>query len=341
MEILAEVAAFAGKALLITGALIALLVVIANLVVRLRPPKEHIEVENLNERFQSFSSAIREATASTKDLKAERKSREKQDKVARKEGRSRPKIFVLNFDGDIRASQVDLLREEITAVLGAAQSGDEVVVRLESTGGMVHSYGLAAAQLLRVRDRGLELTVCVDKVAASGGYMMACTANRVLAAPFAIIGSIGVIAQVPNLHRVLKKHDIDYEEITAGEFKRTISLLGEITNKGRQKFVEQIEDTHRLFKEFVSQHRPKLNLEEVATGEYWFGRRAIELGLVDRLVSSDDYLFDRRDKAEILEVRIHRRKSLSERFSEGMSSVVERGIWSWWQKMHDDSVMRR
>lgn len=341
MEILLEVAAFAGKVVFVTAALIAILIIIANLIVRLRPAKEQIEVENLNERFQSFSSAIREATSSDKQLKVERKAREKQEKQVRKEGRVRPKIFVLNFDGDLRASQVELLRDEITAVLGAATPGDEVVVRLESTGGMVHSYGLAAAQLLRLRERGLELTVSVDKVAASGGYMMACTANRILAAPFAIIGSIGVIAQVPNLHRVLKKHDIDYEEITAGEFKRTISLLGEITSKGRQKFVEQIEDTHRLFKEFVSQQRPKLNLEEVATGEYWFGRRALELGLVDKLISSDDYLFDRREKTEILEVRIHRKKSLSERFSEGMSAVVERGIWSWWQKMHDDSVMRR
>lgn len=341
METLFDILGFAGKAVLVTGALIMVLIVIANLMMRLRPPKEQLEVENLNERFDNFSTAIREVTASDKQMKAERKIKDKQEKLIRKEGRIRPKIFVLNFDGDLRASQVELLRDEITAVIGAAQKGDEVVVRLESTGGMVHSYGLAAAQLLRLRDRGLELTVCVDKVAASGGYMMACTANRILAAPFAIIGSIGVIAQVPNLHRVLKKHDIDYEEITAGEFKRTISLLGEITHKGRQKFVEQIEDTHRLFKEFVSQQRPKLNLEEVATGEYWFGRRALDLGLVDKLISSDDYLFDRRDKTEILEVRIQRKKSLSERFSEGMSTVVERGVWSWWQKLHDDSVMRR
>lgn len=340
MEALLEVAAFAGKAVLVTVALIAILIVIANLLVRLRPPKEHIEVENLNDRFDDFSAAIREATASDKQVKADRKAREKQLKKQRAEGLSRPRLFVLNFDGDLRASQVDLLRDEITAVLASAQKGDEVVVRLESTGGMVHSYGLAAAQLMRLRDHGIQLTVCVDKVAASGGYMMACTANKILAAPFAIIGSIGVIAQVPNLHRILKKHDIDYEEITAGEFKRTISLLGEITTKGRQKFAEQIEDTHRLFKEFVSQHRPQLDLSEVATGEYWFGRRAMALGLVDQLISSDDYLFGRRDGSEILQVTIRRRKSLSEKFSGGLSMITEKILWSWWQRMHDESVIK-
>lgn len=340
MEILLEVAAFAGKTLLITFALVAILVVIANLATRMKPPKESLEVENLNDRFDDFSSAIREVTASEKQLKAERKARTKLLKKQKVEGLKKSRLFVLDFEGDIRASQVELLRDEITAILAGAQTGDEVFVRLESTGGMVHSYGLAAAQLMRVRERGLPLTVSVDKVAASGGYMMACTANKILAAPFAIIGSIGVIAQVPNLHRVLKKHDIDYEEITAGEFKRTISLLGEITTKGRQKFVEQIEDTHKLFKEFVSQHRPQLNVPEVATGEYWFGRRALALGLVDQLISSDDYLFGRRDNSEILEVHIRRRKSLSERVSGGISGIAERVLWTWWQRMHDEAVFR-
>jgi len=209
---------------------------------------------------------------------------------------------VLNFHGDLRAAAVASLREEVTAVLTAAQPEDEVMVRLESVGGLVHAYGLAAAQLLRIRDRRIKLTVAVDKVAASGGYLMACVADRIIAAPFAILGSIGVIAQLPNFNRLLKKHDIDYEQFMAGEFKRTVTLFGENTDKGRHKFQEEIEVTHTLFKEFVKSHRPQLDLDQVATGEYWYGTRALEHRLADELRTSDDYLLDASASADLYEV---------------------------------------
>jgi serine protease SohB len=194
------------------------------------------------------------------------------------------------------------LREEVTAVLTAAQAEDEVIVRLESAGGLVHGYGLAASQLLRIRDRRLKLTVAVDKVAASGGYMMACVADRIIAAPFAILGSIGVIAQLPNFNRLLKKHDVDFEQFMAGEHKRTVTLFGENTDKGRQKFQEEIEDVHALFKDFVKTHRPQVDLERVATGEHWFGARALESRLVDELRTSDDVLLDASASADLYEV---------------------------------------
>ena len=109
------------------------------------------------------------------------------------------------------------------------------------------AYGLAASQMQRIRDKKLKLTVCVDKVAASGGYMMAVVADKIIAAPFAVLGSIGVLAQVPNFHRLLKKHDVDFEMLTAGKYKRTLTMFGENTDKGREKFQEDIEDTHVLF----------------------------------------------------------------------------------------------
>ena len=211
-------------------------------------------------------------------------------------------MFVLNFHGDIRATAVTSLREEVTAVLTAAQPEDEVLVRLESAGGLVHGYGLAAAQLLRIRDRRLKLTVAVDKVAASGGYMMACVADRIIAAPFAILGSIGVIAQLPNFNRLLKKHDVDFEQFMAGEHKRTVTLFGENTDKGRQKFQEEIEDIHNLFKDFVRNHRPQVDRERVATGEHWFGARALDCRLVDELRTSDDYLLDASASADLYEI---------------------------------------
>ncbi|MGE0762175.1 MAG: protease SohB [Bdellovibrionales bacterium] len=341
MEMLYDIGGFAGKVLLVTMALVVILVVLANLLLRSRAASQrHLEVESVNDRFQAYADALHEMSSDPKQMKKELKARAKAEKQKRKEGVAQPKVFVLNFDGDVKASAVEQLRDEITAVLTSAQNGDEVVVKVESTGGMVHTYGLAATQLLRIRAKGLKLTICVDKVAASGGYMMACTADQLLAAPFAILGSIGVVAQVPNLHRVLKKHDVDYEEMTAGEYKRTISILGEITEKGRQKFLSQLEDTHTLFKNFVAEYRPQLNLSQIATGEYWYGKQALELKLCDRLQSSDDYLFSLHPERQILELSLHHRKTLGEKLAENISVLFERGLLTWRQKLHDDSILR-
>lgn len=226
------------------------------------------------------------------------------------------RIYVLDFEGDIRASEVDLLREEISAVLSFADKTDEIILRLNSSGGMVHTYGLAASQLERIKASGIKLTVCVDEVAASGGYMMACLADKLVAAPFAILGSIGVVAQLPNFNRVLKKHGVDYETFTAGEYKRTVTMFGENTEKGKEKFIEEIQDTHVLFKEFVSQARPQVDIDEVATGEVWFGKRAIEKLLVDELNTSDDLLMKACQGADVYQVRYELRKSIGEKLSE-------------------------
>lgn len=242
---------------------------------------------------------------------------------------------MLNFNGDIKASALESLRHEVTAVLELATPRDEIVLRLESGGGMVHAYGLAASQLTRVRDAGVPLTICVDKVAASGGYMMACIGDRVLAAPFAMLGSIGVVAQLPNFHRVLKKHDVDYEMLTAGEYKRTLTLFGENTEKGREKFQEDLENIHRLFKQFVSRYRPVLNVDEVATGEVWFGTEALQKALADEIRTSDEYISQRIRQADVFEVHFHRPKKLQDRLSSTMSAALDRLLLTWVSRLYN------
>jgi len=259
-----------------------------------------IEVTKVNDRFDEMSQLMKQAMFDDDTIKKEEKAlakEKKQEKKANKqklkagEETEQPKrVFLVDFDGDMKASAVSQLREIVSAVLFVATPKDEVVLRLESGGGMVHSYGLAASQLDRIRQREIPFTVCVDKVAASGGYMMACVANKICAAPFAIIGSIGVLAQLPNFHKVLKKHDIDFEMLTAGEYKRTLTMFGENTEKGREKFVEDLELTHGLFKDYVHQQRSIIDIDVVATGEIWFGTKAKDNNLIDELTTSDDYI---------------------------------------------------
>lgn len=235
----------------------------------------------------------------------------KEAKIRRKNNQ---KIFVLDFKGDIQASAVENLREEITLILATAKAGrDRVVVRLESPGGMVHGYGLAAAQLVRLRDAGFHLTICVDKVAASGGYMMACIANEIISAPFAVVGSIGVVAQVPNFNRLLKEHNVDFELYTAGQYKRTVTMFGENTPEGKAKFEEELQQTHVLFKHFVEKYRPQLNVDKVATGEHWYGQDALDLNLVDKLQTSDEYLLALLPQHDVYVINTRKKATLGEK----------------------------
>lgn len=335
-----ELGIFAGKILVLLTALVILILLIANIVIRSRHLKEQIEVEDISKKYQGYADFLKLFTGNPKETKKELKKRRKSEKK-KKSKQSKKAVYVIDFEGDIRASQVDQLRDKISAALTVARPGtDEVLVRVNSPGGMVHTYGLAAAQLLRFRENNITTTISVDKIAASGGYLMACTGHKIIASPFAILGSIGVVAQVPNLHRLLKKHNIDYEEITAGDYKRTVSLLGEITEKGRQKFLEQIEGTHELFKEFVGTYRPQLDLTRVATGEHWYGKQALELGLVDDLISSDEYLFKMREEAQILKIDLHGKRKLSEKLADAMSLTIEKLAYKWWQKLYEEALFK-
>lgn len=314
IDFLLEYGLFLAKSATIVAAILVVLAALFGAVREARhQAPERLEVEPLNERFERMRDTLEEELLDEAALKSLEKRRRKAKKGERKNAAVRPRLYVLDFDGDIEASAVSQLREEITALLQVLQKGDEVLLRLESEGGLVHGYGLAASQLKRLRDRQFKLTVAVDKVAASGGYLMACVADNILAAPFAILGSIGVVAQIPNVHRLLKKHDVDIELHTAGAHKRTLTMLGENTDAGREKFREALEDTHKLFKQFVIEHRPQVAIDKVATGEHWFGTRALSIKLADDLKTSDDYLLDRASTADLYAVRYRRKKPLAER----------------------------
>ena len=305
---------------------------------KLKSPHQ-LRVKKLNESYTHFKETLEKATLSKAEIKKQEKL-QKREKKQRKKNKTqaapKPQVFVLDFSGDIKARAVSALREEITALLTLAKPADEVVLRLESGGGVVHGYGLAAAQLLRLKEKGIKLTICVDKIAASGGYMMACIADQLLAAPFAIIGSIGVIAQLPNFNRLLKEKHIDFEQITAGEYKRTLTVFGENTEKGREKMQEEIIDIDGLFKDFVKTQRPQLEMSKVATGEHWFGTRAKALALVDKLLTSDDYLLQASQHKAIYAVHYEKKKKLSEKFALAAQATVNHLFFSWWKESREN-----
>lgn len=352
-EIFAEYGLFVAKTITFVvafGVIIALIAAAAQR--RRRDPEGEIKVSSLNEHFEDMQHALEDAVFDEYKLKQIVKEQKKRDKAEAKAQKAaakksieddpeRKRIYVLDFDGDIHASDAEAMREEVSAILSLAREEDEVVVRLESPGGLVHSYGFAASQLERIRRRNIPLTVCVDKVAASGGYMMACIANKLLAAPFALIGSIGVVAQIPNFHRLLQRNDVDYEVLTAGEYKRTLTMFGENTEAGRQKFQEELEDTHNLFKEFVGEYRPNLNIEEIATGEVWFGRRALDKGLIDGLETSDDYLFNAVDDADILKVSYEHKLSLQEKLQGFGANLVDASVGKLWSRLSQSRFWAR
>lgn len=327
-----EVGIFAAKAAILLFGIAVIIVLIAVIAFKANN-KSELEIEPLHTKYKDLAFFLKSLTATKAEMKEEKKKL-KSEKKAEGDKASDHRVFVVKFDGNLNADQVESLREEITAILMLATPKDEVVVNLESPGGVVHGYGLAASELMRIRARKIPLTVCVDKVAASGGYMMACVADKIIAAPFAILGSIGVLAQLPNLHRLLKKNDIDYKIYTAGEYKRTVTVLGEITEKGEEKFKEQLEDTHRLFKDFVASQRPKLNIDKVATGEYWYGEQAINLGLVDQILTSDDYLLQKyQASAPIYEVTWQRKQKLTEKMADVFGQALSKASNQLFEKL--------
>lgn len=300
MEFLAQYSLFLLKAFTLV---IAMLILFAGILALGRKPKPKLTVVSLNEEFDEVKAIMQ------KEISGKKVKKNKVDKKMVK-----PNLYVLDFKGDIKASQVDQLRDEISAILLVAKKSDEVVVRLESPGGMVSGYGLAASQLQRIRDKDISLTVCIDKVAASGGYLMACVANHIVAAPFATIGSIGVVAQFPNFHRWLKKNNIDVELLTAGEYKRTMTLFTENTQKGREKFQKELETVHQFFREYLVTNRQQLDIEKIATGEHWLAKDALTLQLVDALGTSDDYLMNKIETFHTFKVSIPTKQSFANKF---------------------------
>ncbi|MCH2568215.1 MAG: protease SohB [Pseudomonadales bacterium] len=340
MEFLFDYALFLAKTVTMLLGLVVIVLLIASVSHRQRPTdKGHIEITNLNDKFSQLTFSLKQmllspeavkqmAKAEKQEKKSQGKAEKKAIKEAQKEGADvepdRHRVFVIDFNGDVRATEVSQLREEVTAVLSVANETDEILLRLESPGGVVHGYGLAASQLSRIVGKGLKLTIAVDKVAASGGYMMACIGTRILAAPFAVLGSIGVVAELPNFHRLLKKYDVDMEVMTAGEYKRTLTMFGENTEQGREKFQEELEDVHELFKSFVAENRPSVDVESVSTGEAWYGQRALDRHLVDELKTSDEYLVECCDAADVFQIRYVEHKSNVDRLMDRFNGLMNR-----------------
>jgi serine protease SohB len=328
LDALTQLAFFTAKAIIIVALILILLTGIIALLSKGKDKlRGRIAIKNLNEKFADIKEELLSEILPKDDMKQFYKQQKAAAKTKDKADKAKKNIFVLNFNGDIKASAVGALREEVTAVLCVAKPTDEVVVRVESGGGMVHAYGLAAAQLSRIRDKHIPLTVTVDKIAASGGYLMACVANKILAAPFAIIGSIGVVVQLPNFHRLLKDKHIDFEQLTAGDFKRTLTMFGHNTEEGREKLQSEIDEIHHLFKNAIHANRSQLDIEKVATGEHWLGTQALELKLVDVIKTSDDYLVSNSDTANIYEITYQTKKTLSQKLG-AAANVVKQQVLS-------------
>ena len=341
---------FVGYGVFILEVITLLLVVAAvvAMIIAMKQKKAHLHGElvitDLSKEFEENSKILSNFHLSEEELKEAEKAEKKAEKAKAKalkaqhkkgedtESERKPSLYVLHCKGDISASETAALREEISAIVQVAKPNDEVLLCLESPGGVVHGYGLAASQLMRLKQHNIKLTVAVDKVAASGGYMMACVADKIVSAPFAIIGSIGVVAQIPNIHRLLKKHDVDVDVMTAGEYKRTVTMLGENTEKGKQKFQQELEETHQLFKQFVSQNRPHLDVEQVATGEHWFGQQALNLNLVDEIMTSDDLLLQAMKEKQLIGVKYVVKKSLLQKVGKQAEESADNIALRWLKK---------
>jgi len=337
-EFLAEYGLFLLKVVTVAMAIVVVIVIAA--AEGRKAGHEGLEVESINKKYKGMASVLRKAVMQKSDQKKEAKEEKKREKADAKKASSRPKSFVIDFKGDLKASGVPSLREEVTAILDVATADDEVIVRLENHGGVVHEHGLAASQLARIRNRDIRLSICVDKVAASGGYLMACVASKIYVAPFAILGSIGVLAQIPNFNRLLDSHGVDFEQITAGKYKRTVTMFGENTDEDRAKLKEELEEVHGLFKSAVSTYRPDLDLDKVATGEHWYGSRALELGLADEIKTSDELLTELAADRELFRVAYHIKQPLQKRLMASIASTLEKIDAMSWRRRFESSLPR-
>ena len=337
MEFLSEYGLFLLKVMTIVIGIV--IVMAAGAAAGRKATQDHLEVENLNKKYHKTSAALRSAVMKKDERKKQAKQDKKQQKAEEKRG-SRPRSYVIDFKGDLKASAVSSLREEVSAVLDVATPDDEVIMRLENHGGIVHEHGLAASQLARIRDRDIPLVICVDKVAASGGYLMACVASKIYAAPFAILGSIGVLAQLPNFNRLLDSHGIDFEQISAGKYKRTVTMFGKNTDEDRAKLKEELEDVHTLFKAAVGRYRADLDLETVATGEHWYGTRALELGLADELLTSDELLLQRAAERDLYHVSYKIKQPLQKRIMSNIDGALEKVDAASWRRRFESRLPR-
>ncbi len=337
-QFLIEYGLFLLKAVTVVVSIVVVVIVAAS--VGRKASHEGLEVKSLNEKYKNLAAVLRDAITKKNERKKVAKAEKKRDKAKAKKAKTRPRSFIIEFEGDLKATAVPSLREEVSAILEVATGDDEVIVCLDNHGGVVHEHGLAASQLARIRDRDIPLLVCVDKVAASGGYLMACVATKIYAAPFAILGSIGVLAQIPNFNRMLDNHGIDFEQITAGQYKRTVTMFGENTDADRAKLKEELEDVHALFKTAVKKYRPDLDLDKVATGEHWYGTRALELGLADEIKTSDELLGELAVDRDLYQVSYRIKQPFQKRLLANIDSTLQKLDAVGWKRRFESRLPR-
>lgn len=320
-DFLLQLSLFTSKAAILFIFIAAMLILFFGLLAKGKDKqKGRLSVKHLNEQYDELAQSVLAETLPKKAFKQYLKDKKAEAKKIDAKS-TRKHVYVLRFHGDMKASAVAGLNEEINTILSVAKPSDEVVLRLESAGGYVHGYGLAAAQLMRLRAKHIPLIVTVDKIAASGGYLMACVGNKILASPFAILGSIGVLVQIPNFHRLLKDKHVDFVQLTAGEYKRTVTMFGENTEAGREKLKQELEEAHTLFKNLIKNNRPHIDIERVATGEHWLGTQALGLNLVDEIKTSDDYLLEQSKNANLYELSYEFKKPFLAKIS-GTASLL-------------------
>lgn len=334
MDFLYHYGLFLAQTFTIVLAIVAIFTAIAGTALKLKDSIGEIQLDDISGHLKEVKEQFEQQLLDKeqlKDLKKQRKAHLKEEQASQGKQEAKPNLFVINFEGSSDAMEVEALRDEVTAILTIATEKDQVLVKIDSPGGVVHGYGLAASQLMRLKQKNIPLVAAVDKVAASGGYMMACVADEIIAAPFAIVGSIGVVVQMPNFNRLLKKHNVDYELYTAGEYKRTVTMFGENSEKAKQKFNQELEDVHVLFKDFVTKNRSSLDIEQVATGEHWYGTDALSRGLVDKIQTSDDYQMNLLETHKVVGVKCTIKKGISEKLGLALSYAID-NVWSKWMK---------
>jgi serine protease SohB len=294
-----------------------LLTLIMCLIIIKNKDNKYIKIKNINKKYITFKKLFLSEILKKTEKKQIIKNINEEEKITKTKN-----LFILNFNGDINASDINNLKDILSVIILNKKYVDEVLIKLTSNGGIVTNYGLAATQLKRLKNENINLTISIDTIAASGGYMMACVANKIIASHFSIIGSIGVLGIIPNINKILNKNNIEIEYHTSGKYKKTLSIIGENTEIGRKKFIESLENTHFLFKNFVKENRSQINIEEIATGEYWYGIDALKLNLIDKIQTSDEYIMENLNTTQIYEIKLNEKTNIKNKIKEHIHNIL-------------------
>ncbi|CAB3976441.1 protease SohB [Candidatus Azoamicus ciliaticola] len=302
---------------IITIIILLLLTIITCLIIIKNKDNKYIEIKNINKKYITLKKMFLSEILKKTEKKNIIKNINKEEKIIKTKN-----LFILNFNGDINASDINNLKDILSILILNKKYVDEVLIKLTSNGGIVTNYGLAATQLKRLKNENINLTISIDTIAASGGYMMACVANKIIASHFSIIGSIGVLGIIPNINKMLNKNNIEIEYHTSGKYKKTLSVIGENTEIGRKKFIESLENTHFLFKNFVKENRSQINIDEIATGEYWYGIDALKLNLIDKIQTSDEYIMENLNNTKIYEIKLNEKTNIKNKIKENIHNIL-------------------